>query len=83
MTVQVPLQPLKEKRDKDQVSLNLKKRAVHTQLSFFKMINPNPTTILSIVVFISLFGDVAAIPPDMSDEALVSVVAIAGIKSLF
>jgi hypothetical protein len=70
-------------RGKDQVSLNLKIRAVHTQLSFFKMINPNPTTIIKFVVLVSLFGDAAAAFAEMSEDHEVRIVGIVCIDSLF
>jgi hypothetical protein len=55
---------------------------LHTQLSFFKMINPNPTTIIKFVVFVSLFGDAAAAFAEMSEEHEVRLVGIACINSL-
>lgn len=80
--VQVPRPPPQRMRGKDQVSLNLKMISVHTQLSFFKMINPNPTTIIKFVVFVSLFGDAAAAFAEMSEEHEVRLVGIVCINSL-
>jgi hypothetical protein len=82
--VQVPRPPPQRMRGKDQVSLNLKMRAVHTQLSFFKMIQPNnPTTIIKFILLVSLLGDAAAAFADMSEEHEVRLVGIVCIDSLF